>query len=44
LDAALQKQDAVNDKKVRELSEKRKNYPSELEVNVLLFYFASLIS
>ena len=44
LDAALHKQDAVNDKKVRELSEKRKNYPSELEVNVLLFYFASLIS
>ncbi len=43
LDAALHKQDAINEKKVRELSEKRNSYPSEIEVNDLQFTFASLI-
>jgi hypothetical protein len=35
LDAVLHKQDAINEKKVRQLSEKRNSYPSEIEVNVL---------
>ena len=43
LDAALHKQDTINEIKVLELSEKRNSYPSEIEVNVLLFNFASLI-
>ena len=43
LDAALHEQDAINEKKVRELSEKRNSYPSEIKVNVLYFNFASLI-
>ena len=36
-------EDTINERKVRELSEKRNSYPSEIEVNVFLYYFASLI-
>jgi hypothetical protein len=37
LDAHIAAQEAVNNKKLMELAAKRKGYPSDIEVNVLLF-------